>query len=385
MKPNSTRIHRLTALSVDERGQAMTEFAIVMPILLLFFLGMIQYFQVFRAAQLANYAAYCAARAYAVHASVDGESEAEQVALDAAALALAPVGRLVPGEVSGLNPLTGGSTGPGALAEGYLTARYFRLNSKAGGGSLTVQTSKFKGLPKQVDVQILYPQPIFIPGFAGLWNMIGGSGHSIHEDLKPLSKGLDGVVGIDPGTDEHRPEWFHFLFPSFRQRLLGEFDAVVRAMLPYPYVTVMAKCSMGYEDWGNLQGKPYPQYRPRIPRSVVDAAQSAEDGASQEIGANFDKVVGYLKAAATDEDAKCREWAKARQSLNAAKEVYDTTPEDPPAAKQQAMAILNSAKEIDARAKNAYLGARATRRSQQGALEGEENQIVFDPECVVGP
>ncbi len=385
MKPNSTRIHRFAALSVDESGQAMTEFAIIMPILLLFFLGMIQYFQVFRAAQLANYAAYCAARAYAVHASVDGESEAEQVALDAAALALAPVGRLVPGEVLDFNPLTGGSTGPSALAEGYLTARYFRLNSKAGGGSLTVQTSQLKGLPRQVDVQIRYPQPIFIPGFAGLWNLIGGSGHSIHEDLKPLSEGLRGVVGIDAGADVHRPEWFHFLFPSFRQRLVGAFDAVERAMLPYPYVTVRAKCSMGYEEWGNLRGKAYPQYRPRIHRSVVDAAQSAEDGASQKISGNFDRVVIDIKAAATDEDATCREWAKARQSLNAAKEVYETTPDDPPASKQQALAIVNVAKDADARAKNAYLEARATRRSQQGALEGEENQIVFDPECVVGP
>ena len=55
----------------DDGGQAMTEFVIVIPIILLFFFAMLQYFANVQASQLANYAAFVSARVYAVRASID--------------------------------------------------------------------------------------------------------------------------------------------------------------------------------------------------------------------------------------------------------------------------------------------------------------------------
>ncbi len=51
----------------DEGGQALTEFVIVIPVILLFFFSMVQYFSIVQASQLGNYAAFVAARVYAVN------------------------------------------------------------------------------------------------------------------------------------------------------------------------------------------------------------------------------------------------------------------------------------------------------------------------------
>ncbi len=47
---------------LDDGGQALTEFVIVIPIVLLFFFAMVQYFSIVQATQLENYAAFVAAR-----------------------------------------------------------------------------------------------------------------------------------------------------------------------------------------------------------------------------------------------------------------------------------------------------------------------------------
>lgn len=80
----------------DDQAVALTEFAIVMPVVLFFFLAILQYFEIVRAAQMVNYAAYVAARSYAVLHSEDD-------AMKSAVMALAPISNNV-----GLGSITGG-------------------------------------------------------------------------------------------------------------------------------------------------------------------------------------------------------------------------------------------------------------------------------------
>ncbi len=228
----------------DDGAQALTEFAIVIPIVLLFFFAMLQYFSVVQASQLGNYAAYVAARSYAVHAAVDGVDQAKQMATTAAALALAPIARLVPGELSGLPVGSLSSLLPNwmpgkqlaEIGEGWWVAKNIRLNSSIGGGSITFTKS---GSPQQIDVAINYPQPIYVPGLAELWNFV--TGERIYHSLQPLSQGLNGI----PGT----------LMPVF-----SDFDQMIEEFpqfasygtsyyLMYPYINIQSKCSMGYEHW----------------------------------------------------------------------------------------------------------------------------------------
>jgi hypothetical protein len=263
----------------DDSAQALTEFVIVIPVVLLFFCAFLQYLVVVRASQLANYAAYAAARSYAVHASVDGEEEARKTAVSAAALAMAPVAHLVPGEIAG-GTFTHFRTGLLGLAEGFIVARFVRFNPHFG-GSVEIATA---GKPLQVDVNINYPQPIYIPGLAELWAITGGS-TDIHSDLRSLSEGLGGLVGAPYNAQqwvegqfdrviEGIPPWLNYLVPEFSGRLteLQEYlsqlaaavvGTAVSRLLPFPYVNVRGKCSVGYEDWGG-----HDNWRPRMEQTV---------------------------------------------------------------------------------------------------------------------
>ena len=66
----------------DERGQAVVEYAIMFPILLLVTLGIIQLSHLFVARHVVEYAAFCAARAMLVEEDSDAaEEQAEKAAL----------------------------------------------------------------------------------------------------------------------------------------------------------------------------------------------------------------------------------------------------------------------------------------------------------------
>jgi len=206
----------------DQTGVALTEFAIVMPVLLLFFFAMVQFNSIVQAAMLGDYAAYVAARSYAVQEAVDAKG-AEDTARNAAAMALAPVAELMPGEIGPIGSITFGLVssflgGPGKLLDGYFTARYIRL-------AATNFSVDSEGTPKQVQVKITYPQPIFLPGLAGMWNLVAGP--SIASSLSPLASGA-----LTPGP-----------------------------LSSLPYVTLKSQCWTGHEDWGS-QGK-HDDWRPR--------------------------------------------------------------------------------------------------------------------------
>ncbi len=59
----------------DDRAQALAEFVLVIPVILLLFMLILQYFVVVQVTQLGNYAAYAAARVHAVRSSWDSAAE----------------------------------------------------------------------------------------------------------------------------------------------------------------------------------------------------------------------------------------------------------------------------------------------------------------------
>jgi len=274
-----------SGIAKDDGAQALTEFAIVIPIVLLFFFAMLQYFSIVQASQLGNYAAYVAARSYAVHAALDGVDQAKQTATTAAALALAPIARLLPGEVFGLpigsfsNLLPDWMPGQqlAEIGEGWWVAENIRLNSNKGGGSITFTKS---GSPQQVDVAINYPQPIYVPGLAGLWDLV--TGERIYHSLQPLSLGLNGVPGTSmPG--------FSDLDQAIEQHpQLGSDVSSVYAILPY--INVQSKCSMGYEDWsGTLR---HPKNYTSLDGPIDLSTASSEMGDLNQLGNNITDLVG---------------------------------------------------------------------------------------------
>jgi hypothetical protein len=257
----------------DEGGQALTEFVIVIPIVLLFFFAIVQYFSIVQATQLSNYAAFEAARVYAVSGAIDTNAPSE--AQYAASIAMAPVARPVPGEIGGntfvgtsvdslendISSLSGGSSIVSDAAdycEGYFMANYVRFNSSLLGGSVTVTN---EGSPAQVDVTISYPQPVYIPGLAGLWNFVGHG--NIYSSLSPNAQGLTGISGqllpIYAGNSSLQN--FSSELSQYDSGAANSLNSLISSLptVLLPYVNIQSKCSMGYSSWSGI---------PRVPPSA---------------------------------------------------------------------------------------------------------------------
>jgi len=291
----------------DDHAQALAEFVLVFPIIMLVFLLIIQHLITVQASLVGNYAAYVACRVYAVRASLD-PVDAEDKALAAASLAYAPVSRLMPGE-SGLpvgSPGTYLPTGAqgslanvASLVEGYAVARYIRLNEKVSGGSVNINSS---GAPAEVTVEINYAQPVLIPGLAELWKLTGG-GHDIVKDLKPMRAGMatGAVYGI----------------AGF-----------------YPSVNVRSKCAMGCEGWGSDAT----MYRPRK-RKTVEFAEATNPALEQ--NARAQQVAQTECKAAHVKMQKALDELKLEQdAVDAAQAEYDLVLADPSATDVQKYAAL---------------------------------------------
>ncbi|MEI8120845.1 MAG: TadE/TadG family type IV pilus assembly protein [bacterium] len=288
----------------DDRAQSLTEFAIVIPIVLLMFFAMLQYVAVVQAHQVGNYAAYVAARSYAVYHD-------EDKALSAAAMAFAPIARLMPGELTALGydlgafELTG--SGLEKLVKGYVVAKNLRLNSSILGGKLSISTS---GDPKQVDVEIIYPQPIYVPGLVELWNLVAGE--KVFTSLKSLREGLGGV-----------PKYYgEYQMLREQQKSVAGFD--IPDADPYlslcPHVAVRSKCSMGYEEWGEIES-----FRPRLPNTVD--AEEVTDPALEAKAKEMDQARKDLEDAQKECNSECQAYDDARKATNKAKQhVAETAP-----------------------------------------------------------
>lgn len=317
----------------DERAQALAEFAIVIPVMFLMFLLLIQYFIIAQCSQLGNYAAYCAARVYAVRASWD--PDAQDKAEKAAALAYAPVSRLVPGEVPFFSVGHLSDLLPGGmpdifddmvdLTEGFFVAHYFRLKKVFGGGSIDISKS---GSPEQVKVAINYAYPIYIPGLETLWKITGGE-QDIKDDLEPMRSGLT-LVNLS------------------------------RVSL-YPYVNVRSKCAMGYESWSGS---------PRE-RATTDSAAATDESLEQK-QQEMTEAKDELDAAIAEEAKQHGQWETAKAEREAAQAEYDAVmanPSSTPAQKAAALGKLNTAKVKEQSEWQDYLDAKGDREDAQDHFE----------------
>ncbi|HTR43688.1 MAG TPA: TadE/TadG family type IV pilus assembly protein [Pseudomonadales bacterium] len=305
----------------DDGGQALTEFVIVIPIVLLFFFAMVQYFSIIQASQLGDYAAFCAARTYAVAGAVDTNAQSE--AQSAASIALAPIARPVPGEIGGntsigqdvsglvseMSSIAGSSTlAADALnyCEGYFMANYVRFNSKLLGGSVTVAQ---QGTPAQVDVTINYPQPIYIPGLAGLWNFVGHG--NIYSDLSPNAQGLSGIAGqllpIYAGNSSIQN--FSSELAQYDSSASSSLNSIVSSIpvVLLPYVNIQSKCSMGYSSWSGV-----PRVPPGANATDTSGVTNADDSAVQQEQQAQSDYTNAVATAKTD----CANLCTADQNLS---------------------------------------------------------------------
>jgi Flp pilus assembly protein TadG len=203
----------------DDKGVALTEFVIVIPIVLLFFFAILQFFEIVQAAELGNYAAYVAARSYSVRAQAATQPDSyspQDAAKYAASMALAPVAQLVSGGSSsgGLNLSALSSLASGDITKlGYGSGVAYGLLSIGGFSASTTSI----GSHQQAVVAINYPQQINVPGFASLWNLVSGS--DINSSLQPLGNIKTLGMSILSGT---------------------------------PYINVPSQCSTGCEKWSGV-------------------------------------------------------------------------------------------------------------------------------------
>ena len=247
----------------DDGGQAMTEFVIVIPIILLLFFAMLQYFAVVQASQLANYAAFESARVYAVRYSVD-PNDAQSKAKMAACMVMGPVASPMPGEIPVLGSYLSMANStlsqyiPGLTKyfEGLAFAYFFRFGVLGGSVSNSINGN-------QVDCTINYPQPIFVPGLSAMWNFLSkDKTKNISTDTVALESGLGGLVKAQETVNQAQSQAssaaseFNSLFgtsislPSIPQILL-------------PYVNIQAKCSLGASGWSGS---------PRLPDDTDDTS-----------------------------------------------------------------------------------------------------------------
>ena len=104
-------MNRLSSLRTDQSGQAMTEFAIAFPVLLLLVLAIIQLALIYHARQVVNYAAFSAARSLMVH------PRQQEKALDAAVLSCTPISGKLSMLAESVSPALGNLPAAGDFSE----------------------------------------------------------------------------------------------------------------------------------------------------------------------------------------------------------------------------------------------------------------------------
>lgn len=365
-------VKRCRGVIENSKGAALTEFAIVIPVVLMFFLAMLQFFLVVQASQLGNYAAYAAGRVYAVQESAVGADEARDMAETAAAEVFAPIARLMLGEVQvlGWDPPTGLTSlfgeilpnSPTKLVDGFIAAKYLRLQPDRLGGSVKISVTSDSG-PKQVNVEINYPQPVFIPGLVELWNFVAGD--RFFTSTKDLREGLEGLPQRYADYQVQR-EGLMELAEDLGIRITIP-DPISGLIKFCPYINVRSKCSMGYSEWsGKLR---WPNTVDSTAKTDPQLEEDAKD--SQEAAQRYNESVKKERAA-------CQDWSRARQELAAAQMEYDSATEDGKAAAQ---ARLDRAKANEDRARSAYESARSNRLRDEGKVESYTGESLPDVQC----
>jgi len=360
----------------DEGGQALTEFVIVIPILLLFFFAMVQYFSIVQATQLGNYAAFVAARVYAVNASYDTNALAS--AQKAAAIAIAPVARPVYDEIGGAtgvgNTISGITSWAQQLAqssgselatealdfgEGYVMAQYVRFNSDLLGGSVSCSLTNFtSSSPTQVVVSIDYPQPIFVPGLTSLWKFLGGT--NIYGALSAQSAGLTGIpkylLPLYAGNSSIQSDVSELSqYDSGLGSTIQNFISGLPTVL-LPYVNIQSECSIGYSDWSGIV---------RLPDTVGDSTGSTTNNAMQQMQQDQQDQNNYSNAV-ENANQTCNNMTTAWNQLQQAQQQADENPTN-----SQAQSAYSQAQQTYQNFYNSNTTAQSTVNTDAGIVNND--------------
>ena len=340
----------------------MTEFVIVIPIILLFFFAMLQYFATVQASQLANYAAFESARVYAVRASVDAK-DAQSKALMAASMVMAPVASPMPGEIPavGADLSMANSTlsqyipaGMVKYFEGLAFAYFVRFQVLGGSVSNTINGN-------QVDCTINYPQPIYVPGLSAMWNFLSADKtKTINTDTASLENGLGGLVKGQQTINQLQTE---------AGSAVSEFNSIFGTSISIPnipqvllpYVNIQAKCSLGYSAWSGT---------PRLPDNETDTS-----GVTNSPGDNLQKV-------ANDNNAYSNACAVAKQDCMSVTQACSTVQSDQSKV-AQAQSVVDNAKPKPTQAQlDALSAAQAQLKKDQDALTAAKQKLAGDQGAV---
>lgn len=359
----------------DEGGQALTEFVIVIPVMLLFFFSMLQYFAIVQSTQLGNYAAFVAARVYAVSESCDTNAASE--AETAACIALAPVSRPVPNELGGntgigsdINQVetwigtVGGTFGQDLydFASGYVMNQYVRFNGDVLGGGVSCVMTNYNSGPQQVDVTINYPQPIFLPGLQSLWTFLGGS--NMYASLSSQSAGLTGVpkylLPIYAGNSSYLSDvselsQYDSSLGSTIQGLVSDIPVVL-----LPYIDIQSECAMGVSPWSGT---------PRMPDSIAnDTSSTNNSGADLLNKTQSDKTV--YSNVVEQATLACQNETNAYNAVVLAQQQYESNPTN-----TTYQSDLTQAKQTYSNFYYSNITAQANVTGPENTLNGDINQL----------
>lgn len=310
----------------DERAQTITEFAVIIPLVLFMFLAMIQYVMAAQTAQAGNYAAYAASRAYCVN--VQGGSQAARKAQIAAAMAYAPLSTPFNGE------WTARSVGNPLGAARALLTSVSGVTQPYADRILAMQDSKVS----LGAARVIYGAPEPAMDLTMAWGRLGFlcGGLEVHqpppktEDNKTTRLFQNTIV-----LTYRLPLWIAGFREMWNYMRWGRLeDEYAEEVGGYPTMPVRSACAMGIEEWSGCIALAGSGGVPAAgPPSSHEGEADAGQAAAAEVKAALDELQAATRAlqqaqaalAGCEEDCEDEQQAvaNAQERLDNAQERYD--------------------------------------------------------------
>ena len=257
---------RLLHFGPDTSAQALTEAVIIIPAIVFFFAASLQTALITQTAQLANYAAFAAARSFATsHGRFQDVGRAKSRAHLAACLVMAPVSQATPSESNGaFNNLrmTAGFLAASDTAypviEGFAMAYLTRIQNF----TLSEPDLGYDRDDSILSISFDYMCPLKVPGLANMWDylfyrepgtglppsqtfanaFVGVTATGYRGDLADFQLAIQDFTNLDP--------WSAPFFQSAINDIVGFVNSSVGSPATHPgNIPVKAKCAMGFEPW----------------------------------------------------------------------------------------------------------------------------------------
>lgn len=271
-------LQRTRGLPGDDTAQALVEYVIAIPVVLLMFFAAVQTGVFAQTSQLTTYAAFAGARSYATSYSLfaeetgsaeDAHNQAVDRAKRAATLIMAPVSHAQSGEALMIwNPIRNVVSGlpsivqdVAALTEGYVVASLYRMREfdvtdVAQQGGADSPTASIR-------CSFTYLIPVNLPGLVEVWDYLDRERHGaahrntermvdyFHGDLLPIAgaeinDAVAGAIDFLEGLEQWVPG-ISSIRVTLEDALL---DISSLGVLGSPYnIRVAAQARVGFEPW----------------------------------------------------------------------------------------------------------------------------------------